>query len=139
MEIQISFPGGKRVDAQLGDLSVATDQPAAAGGSGLVVSPFDLLLASLGTCVGYYVLAFCQARGLPTEGLALALSVHNDPRTHLPARVDIKVVLPAGFPDQHRAGVQRAAQHCKVKKVLEAPPEVVVHLSDPAAGHASAH
>jgi ribosomal protein S12 methylthiotransferase accessory factor len=138
MDILITFPGGKRVDARFGDLTVVTDQPVAAGGSGAAVTPFDLFLASLGTCVGYYVLAYCQARGLPTEGLGLVERVSDDPRTHLPARVDVEVLLPPGFPDQHRAGVQRAAEHCKVKKMLEARPMVAVHLADPVAAGVSA-
>jgi ribosomal protein S12 methylthiotransferase accessory factor len=138
MDIYISFLGGMRVDAQIGDLTIATDQPAAAGGPGEVAGPFDLFLASIGTCVGYYVLAFCRTRGIPTEGLAVVERVTDDARTHLPLRIDIDVVLPPGFPEQHRVGVRHAAEHCKVKKVLAAPPVVAVHLSDPAAAHTTA-
>ena len=130
MEIRISFPGGKRVDAHFDGLSVATDQPGDAGGTPSAVAPFDLFLASLGTCAGFYVLAFCHARALPTEGLALVERVTSDPFTHLPTRVDIEVVLPADFPEAYRAGVRRAAEHCKVKKVLESPPVVSVQLRD---------
>lgn len=127
----ITFPGGKRVDAAFDGYTVPTDQPIAAGGTGTAAGPFDLFLASLGTCAGFYVLAFCQARGLPTDGLVLVQSVTTDPATKLPARVDIDVRLPPGFPDRHKAGLLRAAEHCKVKKMLEAPPAVAVRASDP--------
>ncbi len=137
MDIRISFPGGMRVDAQLGDLTIGTDQPAALGGSDEAVGPFDLFLASIGTCAGYYVLAFCRSRGIPTEGIAIVERVTDNPRTHLPVHIDIDVILPPGFPDQHRAGVQFAAEHCKVKKVLAAPPVVAVHLREPAAAQAT--
>jgi putative redox protein len=130
MEIRISFPGGKRVDARLDGVTVATDQPTTAGGAGSAAGPFDLFLASLGTCAAYYVLAFCQARDLPTAGLAVAEHVTFDTVTHLPTRVDIEVELPPGFPDKHRAAVQRAAEACKVKKALERPPLVAVHFHD---------
>ncbi len=138
MSIVISFPGGKRVDAHFGDVSVPTDQPIEAGGERSAAAPFELFLASLGTCAGYYVLAFCQARGLPTEGLSIVQRTVADPETHLPARVDIEVRLPPGFPDKYRAAVQRAAEHCKVKKALEAPPVVAVRLVEPAAAALSA-
>ena len=130
MDIIITFPGGKRVDATFDDgLTVHTDQPVSAGGDGAEVGPYDLFLASLGTCAGYYALAFCQARGLPTDGLALIQHVTTDPATKLPARVDLELRLPPGFPAHQRAAVQRAAEHCKVKKVLAAPPQVAVQLS----------
>ncbi len=129
MDILITFPGGKRVDAALDGLTVHTDQPVSAGGEGAAAAPFDLFLASLGTCVGYYALAFCQARGLTTDGLAVVQHVATDPTTKLPARVDLELRLPQGFPAHLTAGIQRAAEHCKLKKVLAAPPVVAVHLS----------
>src|SRR5690242_6208835 len=55
-DIEVSFPGGKRVDARVGSFVVHTDQPADQGGEGGAVSPFDLFLASLATCAGIYVL-----------------------------------------------------------------------------------
>ena len=131
MDIIVRFPGGKRVDARIDGHTVATDQPVEAGGTDLAAAPFDLFLASLATCAGYYVLAICQARGLRTEGLEIVQHVTSDPSTHLLARVDIDVHLPPGFPEKYRAGVLRAADHCKVKKVLASPPAIAVHVLDP--------
>jgi len=131
MEIEITFPGGKRVDAHFGDTVVRTDQPAEAGGEGSAPAPFDLFLASLATCAGFYVLAFCQARGLPTDGLRVIQHVENDPKTHRPTAVDIDITLPVGLPEKYRPAILRAADHCKVKAVLAAPPIIRVHAVDP--------
>src|SRR5215471_4208280 len=60
MDIEVSFPGGKRVDAQVGEFAIRTDQPEALGGAGTAPTPYDLFLASLATCAGIYVLGFCQ-------------------------------------------------------------------------------
>jgi ribosomal protein S12 methylthiotransferase accessory factor len=123
----VSFPGGKRVDAHVGDFVVPTDQPPELGGEGSAVAPFDLFLASLATCAGVYVLGFCQARNLPTEGLALRLAVaETDPATKLPARIRIELQLPESFPEHLRAAVLRAAGSCKVKKVIAAQPVIEV-------------
>jgi ribosomal protein S12 methylthiotransferase accessory factor len=84
--IQVSFPGGKRVDAQVGAFTIRTDQPTEGGGEGSAPAPYDLFLASLATCAGIYVLGFCQARGIPTDGLALTQRHELDPDTHLPTR-----------------------------------------------------
>src|SRR5205085_8661862 len=50
LEATITFPGGKRVDADLNGRSIPTDQPAAVGGEGTAPEPFALFAASIGTC-----------------------------------------------------------------------------------------
>ena len=55
MEIEVSFPGGKRVDATFGGFTIRTDQPVSAGGQGSAPEPSALFLASLATCAGIYV------------------------------------------------------------------------------------
>jgi hypothetical protein len=49
MEMEITFPGGARVDASFGPYVVQTDQPSAGGGEGSAPTPFAVFLASLGT------------------------------------------------------------------------------------------
>lgn len=125
--IGVSFPGGKRVDARVGDFVVRTDQPPELGGQGSAVAPFDLFLASLATCAGIYVLGFCQARQLSTEGLEMRLAVtETHPATKLPTRIRIELQLPESFPEHLRAAVVRAAESCKVKKVIAAQPLIEV-------------
>ncbi len=117
-DIEVSFPGGKRVDARVGAHVLHTDQPAELGGEDLAPAPFDLFLASLATCAGIYALGFCQARGLSTEGLGLRQSHEVDPETKLPSRVRLAVTLPPGFPEKYRASILRAVEGCKVKKTI---------------------
>jgi ribosomal protein S12 methylthiotransferase accessory factor len=132
MDIDVLFPGGKRVDARVGDFEVRTDQPPELGGEGSAVAPFDLFLASLATCAGIYVLGFCQARKLSTEGLSMRLAVaETDPMTKLPSRIRIELTLPASFPEHLCAAVVRAAESCKVKKLIAAQPLIDVVSGDP--------
>ena len=125
MDIRVTFPGGKRVDAILGEHVVHTDQPVASGGDDSAPAPFDLFLASLATCAGIYVVGFCQARGIPTAGIEL-VQAHRYDEEHKLASVDLEIRLPADFPEKYRPAVLRAAEGCKVKKVLASPPEVHV-------------
>jgi ribosomal protein S12 methylthiotransferase accessory factor len=126
MEMTITFPGGKRVDAQAGPFTIRTDQPASAGGEGSAPEPFTLFQASLATCAGIYVLGYCQARGIPTDGVRLVQRSEQDAKTGLLTSVELVIELPPGFPEEHRAPVARAAAACKVKKTLAAPPEIRV-------------
>lgn len=130
MHIDLSFPGGKRISAQLGDVRVDTDQPPSLGGEGAHPAPFDLFLASLATCAGIYALGFCQARGLSTEGLALSMDTVEDPQSHLPTQFLLRVTPPVGFPEKYRAALLRSVENCKVKKTIALQPRFDVRLDD---------
>ena len=122
MEIKVEFPGGARVDAHFGSFTVRTDQPLAHGGENSAPSPFEVFLASLATCAGYYVLGFCKMRGIPSEGMRLVQKVERHPETRLATKVRLEIQLPTGFPTHYSSAVIRAAESCLVKKHLENPP-----------------
>jgi ribosomal protein S12 methylthiotransferase accessory factor len=126
MDIAITFPGGKRVDAAFDEWVLRTDQPVELGGNGTAPAPFDLFLASLATCAGIYVLGFCQARGIPTDGMRLIQHNRFDTANHQLQAVELEILLPASFPEKYRDAVIRAAEGCKVKKLLAAPPAISV-------------
>jgi putative redox protein len=136
MDIQVSFPGGKRVDAQIGEFLVETDQPTDLGGQGAAPAPYDLFLASIATCAGIYVLGFCQARGISTEGLTIVQRNDIDPGTKLLRAARIELRLPMDFPEKYRTAILRAAEGCKVKKTIAAAPvfQVIVTDSDASSG-----
>jgi putative redox protein len=120
--MQISFPGKMRVDAQYKGFVIHTDQPASAGGEDSAPAPFDLFLASLGTCAGVYVLIFLQQRGLPTEGAGIVMRQERDPRTKLVSKISMEIKLPQDFPEKYRDAVIRAAETCAVRRHLDTPP-----------------
>lgn len=126
MEMLITLPGGKRVDATFEGFTVHTDQPREHGGEGSAPEPFSLFLAALGTCAGLYVAGFCQTRKIPTNDIRLTLRTENDPATHRLVSVELVVHVPESFPTEQRDAVARAAAACKVKKTLADPPDFSV-------------
>jgi ribosomal protein S12 methylthiotransferase accessory factor len=126
MDIRISFPGDLRVAADLGAHVIQTDQSPEHGGAGSAPEPFDLFLASLGTCAGAYVASFCRARGISTAGIALNQRNRFDAAMHKLESVELEIVLPPSFPEKYRSAVERAAASCKVKKLLASPPAITV-------------
>ena len=123
MEMQITFPGGKRVDATLMGKTIHTDQAKENGGEGAAPEPYATFLASLGTCAGIYVLEFCRARDLPTEGISLVQHHDFNPVSRKLESIRIEIRLPEGFPEKYRKAVQRAANLCAVKRTILDPPD----------------
>jgi putative redox protein len=124
MELLITFPGGKKVNAELRGRTIATDQPAEVGGEGSAPEPYALFAASIGTCAGFYALTFCQSRGLSTEGLAIRQRMRIENKKLLAVELDID--LPRDFPEKYREPLIRAADGCAVKRAILAMPEIVV-------------
>jgi putative redox protein len=126
MDLTITFPGGARVDAQVGQHVVRTDQPARGGGENSAPTPFSLFLASIGTCAGIYVLGFCAQRGLSTDGITIHQRVQSNPATGMVDLVALDIKVPPEFPAKYHDALIRAADQCAVKKHLEAPPRFEV-------------
>ena len=129
MEMTVDFPGGTRVDAHFGSFVVGTDQPVANGGDNTAPSPFELFLASLATCAGFYVLGFCRKRGIAADGIRLIQRLEKDSATKMTSKVLLEIQLPAGFPQQYASAVVRAAESCLVKKHLENSPTFEITTS----------
>jgi ribosomal protein S12 methylthiotransferase accessory factor len=125
-EMFVTLPGGKRVDTQVGGHVIRTDQPVASGGEDSAPSPFDLFLASIGTCAGIFVAGFCHKRDLPTEGIRIAQRNQVDPETGALLRVELDVLVPAGFPEKYLEALVRVADQCKVKRTIQAQPTFTV-------------
>ncbi len=129
MDMQIRFPGGKKVEALYDDMTVLTDQPVIDGGSGSAPSPFELFLTSIGTCTGYYVLSFCQKNNIPTEQIKLIARFLRNPTTHLVENIHIDIQVPKEFPEKYKNAVIKAAGVCSVKRHLEHPPQITLTVS----------
>lgn len=124
--MKITFEGKKKIIAEYNGQRIVTDQPVRAGGDGSAPAPFDLFLASIGTCAGIYIKSFCDQRGIATDGISLEQDMKFDPVTHLITNIDIRIILPASFPEKYREAVVNSANLCAVKRHLHHPPAMKV-------------
>jgi ribosomal protein S12 methylthiotransferase accessory factor len=122
-EILVTLPGGRRVDARVGAHVVRTDQPKDNGGEDTAPSPFELFLASIGTCAGIFVQGFCAKRGLSTEGIRIVERPRTDPETGVLASVELEIEVPPTFPEKYRDALVRVVDGCSVKRAVLAGPK----------------
>lgn len=127
-DMKVSFPGGLRVDVEYKGFVIKTDQPTYQGGEGSEPAPFDLFLASIATCAGYYVLAFCNKRGISTEKAGVVMRTSRNPETKMIEKISIEIQLPPEFPEKYKKAVIKVVNGCSVK----------VHILNPPAFHVEA-
>ena len=120
--MEITFAGGKKVNTSFKGHVHKTDQPVTSGGDNSAPSPFELFLASIGTCAGIYVKSFCDQRNLPTENIKLVQSLIINPETKLPSNISIEIQLPADFPEKYKDALVNVAELCTVKRTIANPP-----------------
>jgi len=131
-EIKVTFPGGLRVDAEYKGFVIKTDQPVKHGGDGTAPAPFDLFLASIATCAGFYVLAFCREREIPTDGAGVVMRMEKDPESKMIRKIRIEVELPAEFPERYKRAILKAVDTCTVKLHILKAPVFEIELKAPA-------
>ena len=127
MEMDVYFPGGKKVFADFKGFTIETDQPVPSGGDNSAAAPFDLFLASIATCAGIFVLSFMQERNIPTDNAKITMRWEYNRQKHLIEKMILDLQLPAEFPERYKAAVVRAAELCTVKRHLHDSPEFEIN------------
>jgi putative redox protein len=127
MNLEVTFREGVAVDVSYRGHTIQTDQPTPAGDDA-APSPFDLFLASIATCAGFYALRFCQERNISTQGLGVTLIPERQTESKRIGTMRIEVRLPEGFPEKYRAAILRAIDQCAVKKHIVEPPEFAIEV-----------
>jgi len=127
--IDVSFTGGKKMQARVGDKSVCTDLPPQMGGDGTAPEPFTLFMMSIATCAGIYALNFCDAREIPTDNMALQMHYDINVTDKRVEKLHIDLKLPDAFPEKYKNAILKAIDLCTVKRHMMNPPEFIINAS----------
>jgi ribosomal protein S12 methylthiotransferase accessory factor len=127
MEINVSYLGKQRINANFDGFNVVADQPISNHGENTGPSPFDYFLASTALCAGYFVKAYCDARNLPVDGIKISqVNSKKDPENKYKQTFEIKVHVPESFSAKDKEGILRSVEGCSVKKAIQQIPEFIV-------------
>ena len=129
MEMEIISPSGKKVNALYKGFTIMTDQPKEYSGDGSAPEPFDMFLASIGTCIGINIIVFCQKRSISTENIKLILRFVRNSKTRMIEKITIKIQIPHQFPEKYKNALIRSADLCSVKKHIFNPPEFEIYTN----------
>ncbi len=133
--ISVRHEEGDRFAIDVRGHMVVVDQPEGAGGGDAGPTPTELFVAGLASCVGFYAERFLVRHGLSTAGLGVdcGFEMSEDHPARV-ASIDLRLRLPAGFPEERRPALGRVVEHCTVHNTLRLGTEVRIGLvSTPAA------
>ncbi len=125
-ETTVRFAGGVAFEAEARGHKLICDQPVGNAGLDAGMTPPELMLASIGTCAGYYAAQYLAARNMPADGLTIRVTAD---KVMQPARMDqfrIEVSVPGADSDKHREGLTRAVHKCLIHNTLVQPPAIQI-------------
>ena len=103
---------------QIRSHQILVDQTRKGGGADSGPTPLELLGASLGSCVAYYVHQFLHVRGLPADSVRVVVA---QTRTTDPIRIDsfaVEIQLPPGVPARYMPMLERVIDSCPAHNTL---------------------
>jgi uncharacterized OsmC-like protein len=129
--IVVTHEGGVRFAAQIRSHTIFTDQTLRGGGNDSAPTPVELLGASLGSCIAFYIQQFCFARELPFEGMRVEVEFQS---AKSPARVSdfkVKVIMPEEISEHYAEMLDRVVRSCPAHNTLADGAKVTVEILIP--------
>jgi putative redox protein len=129
MKLTAVYQGGTRYDIVSGTHRVVTDQPAEDGGQDAGMSPVELFVGSVASCVGYFVGQFCVRHGISREGLAVEAEWTMAEVPHRVGRIELGIHLPHRISAEQKERLLKVAHGCTVHQSLAVPAGVAIELN----------
>jgi uncharacterized OsmC-like protein len=112
---------------------IAADEPVSSGGTDTGFSPYDLLLAALGSCTSMTVGMYARRKGWPLEEVTVSLRhsrVHAldcaecEKETSMLTRIERDIHFTGSLTDEQRSKLLEIANKCPVHRSLTSKIEI---------------
>jgi putative redox protein len=129
MEIRVEHLGGVQFEIKARQHVVVSDQPPENGGFDEGMTPPEMLLASLGSCAGFYAAQYLRKHKLANEGTIVRVTAD---KAKDPARLDnfrIALDVPCELSQQDLQGIEQSVQHCLIHNTLLHAPKISIEVN----------
>ncbi len=124
----ISYLGGEKFKAEYRSHSILIDQPKDAGGDDLAMTPPELLIASLGSCIGVYAVNFLKNTGIDSAGLTINLTWEKASEPARVSKIRAEVIIPNARLDKREPAFLKVVEHCLVHNTLTNKVEIEIKV-----------
>ena len=133
MKLSVSHHSGTRYDILSGRHRIVTDQPVEDGGQDAGVSPVELFVGSVASCVAYFVGRFCRRHGISQEGLCVEADWDMVENPHRVGHIGLSVHLSEPLTPELQDRLLKVAHGCTVHHSLAIAPKINITLTSHAA------
>jgi putative redox protein len=129
--MDIVWTEGVRLEVLARGHRIVVDQPKEEGGEDCGMTPVELFVGSLGACIGYYAVRFCQRHRMPTEGLNVAMSWEYAEAPHRIGAMTARVHFPGKLDPKMKERLQKVLEGCTVHESISVAPKISVQIRTP--------
>ncbi len=130
MQVKITHLNHVQFSIQARSHTIVCDQPTENGGEDTGMTPPELLLASLSSCVAFYAAQYLRTRNLAETGVEVSVTAD---KLLQPARLGnfrIQVFCPVELTDDQTTGLMRSVHQCLIHNTMMSPPEIKIELTN---------
>ncbi|GKS60146.1 hypothetical protein YTPLAS18_36730 [Nitrospira sp.] len=137
MNLSVAYRGGTKFHILSGAHVVVSDQPAEDGGTNAGMSPVELFVGSMVSCIAFFVARYCERHHIPCEGFVVDAEYDMVERPHRVGPMTVRIQLPATVNPSEQERLLRVAEGCTVHQTVLKPSAVHIRLSTAGATWAS--
>ncbi len=129
MKLSVTYQGGTRYDILSDRHRVVTDQPEDGGGADAGMTPVELFVGSVASCVGYFVGQFCARHDISREGLKVEAEWTMAEGPHRVGQILLAIRLPHRVTAELKERLLKVAHGCTVHQSIIVPADIVIDLN----------
>lgn len=124
--VRVQYDSGDRFKIKIRQHELTVDQPVEDGGADTAPTPTELFVASLSSCVAFYVRRFLSRRGLSVDRLAVTSEVELAARPHRVGAIRLLIEGLGDLTEEQRSSLLAVASRCTVHNSLRQAPNVTI-------------
>jgi uncharacterized OsmC-like protein len=128
MEMKVAYKGGKRFMVTTRGHQLLVDQPLEEDGADKGMTPPEIFVASLATCMGVYILNYCKNIGINPNDMMLSVDWKKASNPARIGSIKVEIKLPKIKAKDRQKAIIKVAEHCLVHNTIQTPPEISVKL-----------
>ncbi len=129
MKLTAVYHGGTRYDITSGKHRIVTDQPGEDGGQDAGMSPVELFVGSVASCVAYFIGQFCARHNISRDGLSIEAEWAMAENPHRVGRIDVIIHLPHRIPAELKERLLKVAHGCTVHQSITSALAITITLN----------
>ena len=128
MSMTVRYQKGTRFEAQSRTHTLVVDQPESEDGTDQGMTPVELFVASLASCIAYYASMFLSRHIPDLTGLEVQTTWHYSDNPHRIGGMHFIISVPHVLTEAEKRGLLRTVEHCTVENTIKHNPSISIEV-----------
>jgi uncharacterized OsmC-like protein len=128
LSITVRYQEGTRFEVQGRTHRIVVDQPESEEGTDQGMTPVEIFVASLASCVAYYASTFLRRHIPDLAGLEVQSTWHYSEKPHRIGAMHFIIHVPHVLTEAQNRGLLRTVEHCTVENTIKHDPTISIEV-----------